>query len=264
MSYDSYTVIKVDVAEGVATITMNRPERLNAFNVEMQRELADAWKRLDADKNVRAMVITGAGRAFSAGGDIKIMGEANQDPEMMEEFMLGGPGTSRNVMAITKPIIAAVNGHAVGVACTMALLCDIVIASENARIGDPHVKLGIVAGDGGALIWPLRVGIGLAKRYLLTGDLVPAPEAARIGLIEQVVPEGQAYPVALELAKRLAQGAPVAIKWTKFAINQWMRTMIPAVFDTAAAWEWVSISTQDYKEAASAFLEKRTPNFQGR
>ena len=263
MAYNEYEYLKIDRDEMVATLTLNRPERLNAIIMPMHTELENAWLELEKDPEVRAIVITGAGRAFSAGGDLRMLANSHGDDQATGEMIASNTRLFQNMLAVTKPIVGAINGDAIGVSCTVAFLCDITIAAENARFADPHVKIGIVAGDGGALAWPLRAGIGTAKRYLLTGDLMPAPEAERAGLIEQMVPGGQAYPVALELAKRLAQGAPVAIKWTKFATNQWLRLLTPALFEPTLAWERVSMGSADHGEGIKAFLEKRPPVFRG-
>jgi enoyl-CoA hydratase len=168
-----------------------------------------------------------------------------------------------NMLEIEQPIIAAVNGDAVGLGATLALFCDVIIASEKARIGDPHVKVGLVAGDGGAVIWPLLCGLARAKEYLMTGDLMSATEAERIGLINHVVPPEDVMPRALELAHRLANGPTRAIRWTKLSCNKRLRDEVNLVLEASLAVETISMFTEDHKEAARAFVEKRAPKFKG-
>jgi len=168
-----------------------------------------------------------------------------------------------NMIEVEQPIIAAVNGDAVGLGATLALFCDIIIASEKARFGDPHVRVGLVAGDGGAVIWPLLCGVAKAKEYLMTGDLISAAEAERIGLINHVVPPGEVMPKAMELAHRLANGPTRAIRWTKLACNKRLRDEVNLVLDASLAVETISMLTEDHREAARAFVEKRSPKFKG-
>jgi enoyl-CoA hydratase len=156
------------------------------------------------------------------------------------------------------------NGVASGLGATIALFCDIIIAAKTARIGDPHVRVGIVAGDGGSVIWPLLVGPARAKEYLLTGDLVNAEEAERIGLINRVVEPEELYPTALALAQRLAAGAPKAIGWTKLSINRWLKEGLNLIMDTSLGLEWLTFVSEDHREAVDAFLEKREPKYKGK
>ncbi|MFN0145181.1 MAG: enoyl-CoA hydratase-related protein, partial [Dehalococcoidia bacterium] len=185
---EDYETIKIEKQDGVAILTLNRPERLNAVNGAMHSELSTIFLDVQADPDVRAAVITGAGRAFCAGGDF---GPAsNMRPKSGVSMMQEARRIVDNLLDCEKPIVAAVNGAAAGLGATVALMCDVVIASRNARIGDPHVKMGITAGDGGAVIWPLLVGVNRAKYMLMTGDLIPADEAMAMGLVNRVVDEG--------------------------------------------------------------------------
>jgi enoyl-CoA hydratase len=168
------------------------------------------------------------------------------------------------MLAVKQPIICAVTGHAVGIGATIALFCDIVLMAEHAKMGDPHVKVGLVAGDGGAVIWPLLVGLNRAKELLLTGDLVSAPEAYRLGLANRVLPAGELMPAARELAQRLARGPALAIQWTKLAINRVLRQATENVLDASLALEGITIASRDHAEGIAAFLEKRPPQFEGR
>ncbi len=261
--YSRYANLTVETAERVATVTFNRPERLNAFNRELHEELENVLVDLNGDEEVNAVVLTGAGKAFSAGGDLKAMQASQGEPIVRRAPTGRGRRLIMNLLELQQPIIAAVNGDAVGVAATVALFCDVVIASETARIGDPHVRVGLVAGDGGAIIWPALVGAARAKEYLMTGDLLSAKEAERIGLINRVVPPEELMSTAMGLARRLAQGPTWAIRWTKFSINKQLRAQMNLALDTSLALESLTYLTEDHKEAVAAFLEKRQPVFKG-
>jgi enoyl-CoA hydratase len=167
------------------------------------------------------------------------------------------------MLEVEAPIVAAVNGDAVGLGATLALFCDVIFIARNARIGDPHVRVGLVAGDGGAVIWPLLCGVARAKQYLMTGDLLTAEEAERIGLVNKVVPEGKALEEALHFATRLAKGPIKAIKWTKYSVNKIVKEYANLVLDTSLSLEGLTFLTEDHKEAVAAFLEKRQPSFRG-
>jgi len=261
--YSRYETLQIDVKEQVATITLNRPESLNAVNPQMHTELEELFGEISADDGVNAIVLTGAGRAFCAGGDVKGMDQRVREGTRRVPLR-GAKRLIRNLLEVEQPLIAAVNGDAVGLGATIALFCDIIIAAENARIGDTHVKVGLVAGDGGAVIWPLLVGVAKAKELLFTGDLIPAQEAERIGLINRMVPQGKAYAEALALAKRLAAGPTQAIRWTKLATNKRIKDEVNLVLDASLAVETLSAATEDHKEAARAFVEKRPPRYTGR
>lgn len=262
MDYSRYELINVEKVGKVAVFTLNRPDALNAINAQLHTELEDIFVDVARDHDVNAIVLTGAGRAFSAGGDVKAMGTSPQ------ERLKRSPTTYarrliHNLIDVEQPIIAAVNGHAIGLGATIALFCDIIIASEKAKIGDPHVKVGLVAGDGGAVIWPLLCGLAKAKEYLMTGDPVSATEAERIGLINHAVPPDQVMPKAMEMAERLASGPTKAIRWTKMACNKRLRDEVNLVLEAGLAAETISMFTEDHREAARAFSEKRPPVFKG-
>ena len=264
MDYSRYKLIKVEKGNKIAVLTLNRPEALNAINAELHTELEDIFADMARDDDINVVVLTGAGRAFCAGGDVKGM-DARQfdDPLKARVPLRYGKRLIHNMIEVEQPIVAAVNGDAVGLGATLALFCDIIIASEKARFGDPHVRVGLVAGDGGAVIWPLLCGVAKAKEYLMTGDLISAAEAERIGLINHVVPPGEVMPKAMELAHRLANGPTRAIRWTKLACNKRLRDEVNLVLDTSLAVETISMLTEDHREAARAFVEKRSPKFKG-
>jgi len=264
--YSRYKYLKIEKDEGLLSLTLNRPEVLNAVNTEMHHELEDVLVDITRDDQVRAVLLTGAGRAFCAGGDARSMtsGEFRELATATPSLPLGAARKLiLNLLEVEQPIVAAVNGDAVGLGATLALFCDIVIAAENARFGDTHVKVGLVAGDGGAIIWPLLVGMAKAKEYLLTGDLIGAAEAERIGLVNKVVPLEELQPTAMAMAQRLASGPTKAIRWTKFAVNKRLREEVNLILDTSVALEAASMGSADHQEAARAFLEKRPPRFTG-
>jgi enoyl-CoA hydratase len=268
MDYSRYTQLKIEKQDGIAVVTLNRPEVLNVVNAKMHIELMNILEDLNQDNEVRAAVLTGAGRAFSAGGDTEWFKEAvsggveSTIKYMKWRMMKEARKIVNNLLDLEAPIIAAVNGHCLGLGATIALLCDVIIASDKAKFGDPHVKMGIVAGDGGAVIWPLLVGVAKAKEMLMTGDIIDAQEAERWGLINKVVPETELIPTAMALAKRLADGPTLAIQWTKMAINKLIKERVNLILDTSLAWEEYTFLSEDHKEAVRAFTEKREPKFQ--
>src|SRR5690606_2292377 len=189
---------------------------------------------------------------------------AVDDPAIFERTAVEGKEILFRQLELTKPIIARINGPAVGLGATLALFCDIVIAAESAKIADPHVSVGLVAGDGGAIIWPQLVGYARARQYLFTGDALDAREAERIGLISQVVPDARLDETVYGLADRLAGGALKAIRWTKIATNLPLKKLVHEAFDTGVAYEMLSNLTEDHREALAAFRERRKPVFRGR
>ncbi len=269
MDYSSYETLKIETANKVATVTLNRPERLNAVNATMHNELERFFGEVNSDGEINAIVLTGAGRAFCAGGDISGFNSASPPaegppPKIQPTFSRGPRRLILNYLEIEAPVIVALNGDAIGLGATIALFGDVVIASETARLADTHVKIGLVAGDGGSIIWPLLAGVHRAKEYLMTGDFIAAQEAERIGLVNRVLPAGEVLPAARALAERLASGPTWAVRWTKASINKALRDQLNLVLDTSLAYESLSASTLDHEEAARAFMEKRPPKFSGR
>lgn len=258
---DAYETIQIEKRDGIAVLTLNRPERLNAVNGAMHSELMQLFLDVQADDEVRAAVLTGAGRAFCAGGDFSGASMASKSGlTMMQEARR----IVDNLLDLEKPIVAAVNGPAVGLGATIALTCDVVFAARSARIGDPHVKMGITAGDGGAVIWPLLVGPNRAKELLMTGDLITGEEAAAIGLVNHAVDDDDALSEAVAFAERLAAGPSYAIQSTKVSVNKAVKAVANLVLPLSLALEEVSMTTDDHREAVLAFQEKREPRFTGR
>jgi enoyl-CoA hydratase len=265
--YSAFETILIEKQDKILTATLNRPDRLNAVNGTMHDELERLFGMLNDDHDVNAVIVTGAGRAFCAGGDIGggTVGEARDDAvNPAPRFVRGPRRLVLNMLEVEAPIVVAMNGDAIGLGATLALLGDIIVASDTARIGDTHVRVGLVAGDGGAVIWPLLVGVHRAKEYLMTGNLMPAAEAERIGLVNYVVPADDLMPKAKEFADRLATGATWAIRWTKASINKLIRERANLILDTSLSLEALSSHTDDHREAATAFTEKRKPKFTGR
>jgi len=260
--YTRFAQLAVGVdAHGIATVTLNRPEKKNAVGVKMHAELAVIFRELERDPAVRVVVLTGAGSAFSAGGDLEWMQEMIDDPSIFERTIREAKEIVLSMLDCEKPVIAKVNGHAMGLGATLALFCDVIFASTKARIGDPHVGIGLVAADGGVIIWPQLVGYARAKEYLLTGDPLSAEEAARIGLINHAVAPELLDQTVEAFALRLARGAQKAIRWTKASINIGLKQVATGILDSALAYEAVTNLSADHQEAVNAFREGRPPVF---
>jgi len=260
LDQDRYEHIIVDRrADGVVLATLNRPDRLNAVNGVLHGELARLPREFDADPDARVLVVTGAGRAFCAGGDFSPSGVGNDRAITLEE----GRQIVDHLLECSKPVISAVNGYAMGLGATVALLADVVYAARSATFADTHVVMGIGAGDGGQVIWPLLMGVNRAKYFLMTGDRVPAEEAERLGLVNFVVDDGTVVDEALALAARLAAGPGIAISASKMAINGYMRMISNLVLPLSLSLEGRSMASADHREAVAAFQEKRPPNYTG-
>lgn len=263
MAYENYECIIIERHGKVLTATLNRPQSRNAINPVLDGELVRLFIDVDRDPDVNVLVLTGAGKAFSAGGDIPDMLAGLDDISMFESGYKNGKRILQSMLDCEKPIICRMNGDAIGLGATLALFCDIVIATDTARIADPHVKIGLVAGDGGAVIWPQLVGYSRAKQYLLSGDMMNAGEAERIGLINFAVPAEELDAKVDEWATKLATGAQKAIRWTKATLNIGLRQMLASMVDAGFALETVSSRSKDHAEAVRAFVEKRKPDFTG-
>lgn len=252
-----FEMILLDRTEGIATITFNRPEAMNALNIQTRAEFSAALQELSQDDTIRVVILTGAGKAFVAGSDIK-------------EFDRTTPYDAHNIVRLgqlvenfEKPVIAAVNGFCLGGGCEIAMGCDLIIASEKAKFGQPEINLGIIPGGGGTQRLQRLIGPARAKELIFTGDLIRADEAYRIGLVNKVVPMEELIPTAMEMAGKIASKSPAALKLAKSAINRGMRTNL----ETGLAIEYemysLSLTLEDKKEGVAAFLEKRTPVFKG-
>ncbi|MEV8635633.1 enoyl-CoA hydratase/isomerase family protein [Streptosporangium sp. NPDC051023] len=264
-----YATVLVDRKDGLVTVTLNRPERLNAIGGGLERELGLALAEIAADPTVRAVLLRGEGRAFCAGGDVKDMADRAADevgpsPAQQVYQLLHGRDILETILSVPQPIVAAVHGYAMGLGATIALFCDVVIAAEDAQFADTHVSVGLVAGDGGAVAWPLAMPLGAARYYLMTGDRLNGTEAARLGLALRAVPADRLLEEATAVARRLADAAPLAVQGTKATVNKIVRERLNLLLDLGLVLEGGTFVSEDHKEAAAAFVAKRKPNFQGR
>ena len=264
LNYDSYEAIKAERNGRILTLTMSRPGTLNAVDAVLHEELSRIFYDVNADSDVDVVVLTGEGNAFCAGGDLQWLNDMHGDPAAFAVTVWEGKRLVNSLLDLQKPIIARLPGHAIGLGCTIALFCDIIYAAENAKLGDPHVAVGLVAGDGGAVIWPQLIGYARAKEYLMTGDLLTARDAATIGLINHALPADELDAAVDAMAARLAGGAINAIKWTKAAVNGGLKQAANAVLDTAFNFEAMSQMTDDHRIATEAFLNKEEPKFTGK
>ncbi len=261
MDYSVFKDILFERREnGILWITLNKPDKLNMADAAMHQAFVDLWPMIDRDPEVRVAVITGAGRAFSAGGDLKRVKESHGNYEEIVAILDEARNIVYNMLHCSKPIISAVNGVAVGAGVVVALLSDISIMAENARLADGHTRLGVAAGDHGAIIWPLLCGMAKAKYYLLTCDFISGPEAERIGLVSLCTPDDELLDKAMEVATKVATGPTDANRFTKRALNQWLLQAAP-IFDHSLALEMMGFFGKDLLEGVDAIRGKRPPNF---
>jgi enoyl-CoA hydratase len=258
-----FSTIALERRDRLLVVTLNRPEALNAVNLALHDELPEALGFAAADEGSDVILLTGAGRAFSAGGDIAHMEHNAANPHLFDHEARQAIRIVHALLDMEKPVVCRMNGHAIGLGATIALLCDIVIAADSAKIGDPHVGVGLVAGDGGAIVWAQRIGIARAKEYLLTGELLTAAKAAEIGLINRAVPADQLDESVDGLCRRLLDGAPNAIRGTKMLTNMELKRIANAMMETAIAHESASVRSADHREGIAALKEKRKPIFTG-
>lgn len=245
---------------GVLWVTINRPKQLNAANAELHLGLSRVWRDIDDDPDVRVAVITGAGQAFSAGGDLGWLESFAGDAKALETVMSEARDLVKNMLACSKLIVSAINGVAVGAGLAVALMADISLMAEEAKITDGHLRLGVAAGDHSAICWPLLCGLAKAKYYLLTADFIDGKTADRIGLVSKAVPAATLVHEADALAKRLALGSQPALRMTKRAINLWMTQNQP-IFEASLAFEMLNFIGDDASEGVEALREQREPRF---
>jgi enoyl-CoA hydratase len=261
MDYAQYEHLQFDRhPHGVLQITINRPDRMNATNDRLHTELANVWRDVGGDPATRVAVVTGAGRAFSAGGDLDMIERMAGDYRRVAAMASEAAQLPLNMLDCEKPIISAINGTAVGAGLAVALMADISVIAEDARLTDGHLRLGVVAGDHAAILWPLLCGMARAKYYLLTADFIDGVEAERIGLVSRCVPRQEVLDTALQIATRIATGPQQAARWTKRTLNHWLRQAIPA-FDASVAYEMLTFMSDDVREGARAIQERRPPRF---
>ena len=259
--YSSYQRLQFDwPAPRVLRVTMANPGRLNSADAVMHGELVRVWRDIDADPEVGAVIIRGSQGAFSSGGDLGLVKEMTQDFDTLTRVWKEARDLVYNLINCSKPLVSAMEGPAVGAGLVAGLLADISIAAKDARIIDGHTRLGVAAGDHAAIVWPLLCGMAKAKYYLMLCEPVSGEEAERIGLVSLCVEADQLHDKALDVAKRLAAGSPTALRWTKYALNNWLRMAGPT-FDTSLALEFLGFKGPDVQEGLSSLREKRRPNF---
>jgi enoyl-CoA hydratase len=260
--YEPFTAFRVErVEEGILRIVFDGPD-LNAVTADGHRQIADIWPVIDRDDTVRAIIVQGEGRAFSAGGSFDLLTDMVNDPFVRTRVMREARDLVYNVVNCSKPVVSALHGPAVGAGLAVGLLADVSIAGRRARIVDGHTRLGVAAGDHAVLNWPLLCGMAKAKYYLLTCDVLTGEEAERIGLVSMCVDDDEVHATALQVARKLVAGSPSAIAWTKQTLNNWYRAAGPA-FDASLALEFYGFGLPDVKEGLAAHREKRAPGFTG-
>lgn len=248
------------VLEVIMGATQSANQKLATADASMHRELAEIWRDISADPDIRVAIIRGEGKGFSAGGDLALVEEMANDFETRTRVWHEARDLVYNVINCDKPIVSAMHGPAVGAGLVAGLLADISIASKSARIVDGHTRLGVAAGDHAAIVWPLLCGMAKAKYYLMLCESVSGEEAERIGLVSLAVEEDELVAKAFEVANRLAAGSQTAIRWTKYALNNWLRMAGPA-FDTSLALEFMGFAGPDVHEGMASLRQKRPPEF---
>lgn len=253
--------LEMSRAGRVLTLAFNRPEKLNAFNAQMHSEFPRAIALAADDPSTDVIVITGNGRAFSSGGDLDWQRAAAVNTAMFELTVREAKQIVFGLIDCEKPIISKINGPAVGLGATIALFCDISFMARSTYISDPHVNVGMVAGDGGAVIWPQLIGYSRAKEFLFTGDRLTAGEAARLGLVNHAVDDSELDAAVSAFADRLTAQPQLALRYSKLTINTALRELASSIMDVGLAYESVTNASQDHREALSAIAEKRRPQF---
>jgi len=261
IDYSKYKGLKVEKDNGIAKITFLRSEHFNAFDKDLHQAMSEIWLDIEKDRDVKVTIVTGSGKAFSAGGDFSMINRMIHDVDFRAEVHEETRNIVNNMINTTKPIISAINGIAVGAGCVIALLSDISIASESASFGDGHVRLGVAAGDHAAVIWPLLCGMAKAKHYLLTGEFLSAREAERIGLISMVVKHEELMEKVMNVANAIIRGPQRAIQYTKRSMNQWLRHSFVISYDLSCALEMINFGEDDVKEGVLALQQRRPAKF---
>lgn len=260
--FSTYSRIHLTRQGRILTVALSAGS-VNAVDAAMHHELARVFTEAQDDADSDLIVLTGEGKAFCAGGDTTWFKLQIDEPKNFRAIVPEAKRIVSSLLDLEKPIICRLNGAAAGLGATIALLCDVVVAAENAVIGDPHVKVGLVAGDGGALIWPQLIGFARAKEYLMTGEMLTARRAEQIGLINHVVPADQLDAKVAEIAAKIMGNPRWAVRWTKTVANQPLKALSAQLSEAAIAYEILSNMTADRREAVAAFVEKRKPDYSG-
>lgn len=267
IDYSDFDFFKIEIGDdGVAIVTMNDGDKLNAVGPHNHWQLEDIWLKLARDERIKVIVLTGAGRAFSAGGDVKLMAQRAQTEFGLKYALRVPQNTLRlweHLLLCPQPIIAAVNGDALGLGTSLMLFCDMSIVADDAKLGDTHVRVGLVAGDGGAVMWPLLVGPQRAKEYLMRGKILNGAKAEEIGLVNYAFPREAVLDESLKIAREIAAQPLWAVRWSKASVNKQLKAQVNQILELSIAYESVTMLTQDYAEATRAFAAKEKPVFKG-
>jgi enoyl-CoA hydratase len=263
LDFARYTRFEFERLGRILTARIAAPGKVNAVDGALHHELAHVFSDLQADRDSDLVVLTGKGRAFCAGGDFDWFAEQIAEPARFRDIGFEAKRIVTSLLELEKPLICRLNGAAAGLGATIALLCDVIVADEAAMIGDPHVKVGLVAGDGGAVIWPALIGMARAKEYLLTGDLLTGAEAARIGLVNHAVPADALDAKVADIAAKILANPRHAVRWTKLVMNQPLKQLAIQSMDASIAYETLSNMTADRAEAVAAMRERRPPKLTG-
>ena len=262
MPFDDYQRIAVSRRERILVLALDNG-KVNVVDGQMHRELARVFLDAQDDADSDLVILTGTGRAFCAGGDTAWFRRQIEDPRSFRAIAPEAKRIVTSLLELEKPLLCRLNGAAAGLGATIALMSDVIVAADTAVIGDPHIKVGLVAGDGGAIIWPQLIGFARAKELLLTGDLLPASEAARMGLINHAVPAAELDAKVDEIAAKILGNPRWAVRWTKTVANIPLRELAARLSDPAIAYEILTNLTEDRREAVDAFIERRTPQYGG-
>jgi enoyl-CoA hydratase len=263
MQFHDYETLRFAYQGRVLRLTIAGKSRMNGVDAHMHEELARVFLDVQRDPDSDIVVLTGAGQAFCAGGDMTWFQDMIDDPAKFRALAPEAKRIITSLLELETPIVCRLNGAAAGLGASIALLCDIIVADETALIGDPHVKVGLVAGDGGSVIWPQLIGFARAKEMLLTGDMIRARDAVAMGLINHAVPADQLDAKVDEIVGKILGNPRWAVRWTKTAVNVTLRDIANKVNDAAIAYELLSNLMKDRQEAVSAFVEKRKPKYTG-
>ena len=260
-NYDDFSALKLKRhPHGILEIIMGEPGKLSTADHRMHYELAEIWRTFDTDPDTRVAILRGEGKGFSGGGDLSLVEDMASNFDVRARVWREAKDLVYNVINCSKPIVSAMHGPAVSAGLVAGLLADISIAAKTARIIDGHTRLGVAAGDHAAIVWPLLCGMAKAKYYLLLCETVSGEEAERIGLVSLAVDESELFGKAFEVAEKLSNGSQSAIKWTKYALNNWLRLAGPT-FDASLALEFMGFSGPDVREGLASLREKRPPEF---
>jgi enoyl-CoA hydratase len=261
IDYSAYKVLKLNrPAPRILEVVISNPGRLNSLDRDGHRELGEIWRDVDADPDVSCVLLRGDGGNYSAGGDLGLIDEMIADFNVRIQAWRESRDIVYNVINCSKPVVAAIEGPAVGAGLSAAMVADVIVVGRTARIIDGHTRLGVAAGDHAAIVWPLLCGMAKAKYYLLLCETVTGEEAERIGLASICVDDDKVVETAMGICVRLAQQAPTAVRWTKYSLNNWLRAAGP-IFDASLGLEFMGFSGPDIKEGVAALKEKRKPQF---